>query len=31
LYETTPNWHGFLMINLVALPTGGRAEKPTAE
>ncbi len=30
-YETTPKWHGFLMINLVALAAGARAEKRTAE
>ncbi len=30
-YETTPKWHGFLMINLVALTAGGLAEKRTAE
>jgi hypothetical protein len=29
-HETTPKWHGFLMINLVALAAGGRAEKRTA-
>jgi hypothetical protein len=26
LYETTPNWHGFLMIKLAALAASGWAE-----
>jgi hypothetical protein len=30
-YETTPKWHGFLMIKLAALAAGGRAEQRTAE
>jgi len=30
-YETTPKWHDFLMINLIALATGDWAEKRTAE
>ena len=30
-YETTPKWHGFLMVKLAALAVGGRAEQRTAE
>ena len=30
LYETTPKWHGFLMIRLAALEAGSRAEQRTA-
>ena len=30
-YETTPKWHGFLMIKLAALAAGIRAEQRTAE
>jgi hypothetical protein len=29
--ETTPKWHGFLMIKLAALAAGDRAEQRTAE
>ena len=31
LYETTPEWHVFLMIRPAALATGSRAEQRTAE
>jgi len=31
LYETTPKWHDFLVINPVALAADSRAEKRTAE
>jgi len=31
LYETTPKWHGLLMIRLVALAVGSRTEQRTAE
>jgi hypothetical protein len=31
LYETTPKWHGFLMIKLAALAAGGRTEQRIAE
>ena len=30
-YETTPKWHGFLMIKLVAFQASGWAEQRTAE
>jgi hypothetical protein len=30
-YETTPKWHGFLMIKLAVLAAGVRAEQRTAE
>ncbi len=31
LYETSPKWHGLLMIRLVALAVGSRTEQRTAE
>ena len=31
LYETTPKWHGLLIIRLDALAAGSRAEQRTAE
>jgi hypothetical protein len=31
LYETTPKWHGFLMIKLAAFQASGWAEQRTAE
>jgi hypothetical protein len=30
LFETTPKWHGFLMITLIVLAAGSRAEQRTA-
>jgi len=30
-YETTPKWHGFLMINLVALVAGLNSEPQNIE
>jgi hypothetical protein len=30
-YETTPKWHGFLMIKLAASATGCWADPPSAE
>jgi hypothetical protein len=31
LYETTPKWHGFLIINLAALATGRNSEPQNIE